>query len=157
MARMGGMVLFNRSDPDGYPESGSGWISAGTLAERIRYVQSLLMATGVASKNDDNTFLTKNITDPVTLLRVRLPVLADQKDAGKVADLFLGLLFPGEGKANLDEYRTITMSYLNTDDAGVNSSPFNLLTPSNVANNIYDTRVRGMVAMLMTLQRFNEQ
>ncbi len=157
MARMGGMVLFNRSDPDGYPEAGSGWISAGTLAERIRYIQSLLLATGVTGKNDDNIFLTKNLTDPVTLLRLRLPVLADQKDAGKVADLFLGLLYPGEGKASLDEYRTIAMNYLNTDDTGANSSPFNLLTPSNVANNIYDTRVRGMVAMLMTLQRFNEQ
>ncbi len=157
MGRMGGMILFSRTDPDGYPESGAGWVSAGTLAERIRYVQTLLMQSGITNKTDGNFYQSRNITDPVTLLRLRLPVLADQKDASKVADLFLSLIYPGEGKASLDEYRTHAMNYLNTDDSGANSSPFNLLTPSNVANNIYDTRVRGMVAMLMSLQRFNEQ
>src|SRR4051812_47368742 len=157
MGRMGGMILFNRTDPDGYAETGPAWVNAGSLAERIRYVQSLLMASGVNSKNDDNAFLKNNLTDPVTLLRSRLTAAPDQKDAGKVADLFLGFLFPGEGKASLDEYRTVAMNYLNTSDDGLSSSPFNQLSVSNVANSTYDTRVRGMVAMLLSLQRFNEQ
>ncbi len=155
--RMGSMDLFNRAEPDGYPEAGSGWVNAGSLAERIRYVQSLLLASGQTGKNDDNIYLNNNLTDPVTLLRSRLPLLADQKDAGKVADLFLGLLYPGEGKASLDEYRTIAMNYLNTTDDGLSASLFSSLTPSNTSGNIYDTRVRGMVGLLMCLQRFHEQ
>ena len=44
LSRMGNMALFNRDDPDGYPEYGAAWISAGTLAERLRYIQSMLTA-----------------------------------------------------------------------------------------------------------------
>ena len=80
----------------------------------------------------------------------------DQRDAGEVADLFLGLLWPGEGRAGLDAYKTLAVEFLNTGDTGAPSA-FNLLTPSNVANQPYDTRVRGMVALLLSLQRFNEQ
>ena len=155
--RMGGMDLFNREEPDGYPESGGGWASAGALAERVRFISSLMKATGQTGKNDANNFLNNNVTDPVRLLQLRLPVLADQKDAGKVADLFLGFLFPGEGHAGLSEYKRVAVNFLNTDDAGSASSPFAGLTPSNVAGQPYDTRVRGMVAMLMSLQRFHEQ
>ena len=73
-----------------------------------------------------------------------------------MADYFLKILFPGEGAANLDLYRLGAMNFLNTSDNGA-VSLFNALTPSNAANSPYDTRVRGMVAMLMTLQRFQEQ
>jgi hypothetical protein len=85
-----------------------------------------------------------------------LPSGTDQHDAGKVADLFLSLLWPGEGRAGRDPYKTLAIGFLNTDDAGAPSA-FNLLTPSNVAGQPYDTRVRGMVALLLSLQRFNEQ
>jgi uncharacterized protein (DUF1800 family) len=157
LMRMGGMSLFNREEPDGYPESGGGWASAGALAERVRFVNSLMKAIGETGKNDLNSFLNNNITDPVRLLQLRLPMLADQKDAGKVADLFLGFLFPGEGRAALGEYKRIAIAFLNTDDSGTGSSAFSGLTPSNSPGNIYDTRVRGMVALLMSLQRFHEQ
>jgi len=157
LMRMGGMSLFNREEPDGYPESGGGWASAGALAERVRFISSLMKAAGQTGKNDFNNFLNNNVTDPVRLLQLRLPVLADQKDAGKVADLFLGFLFPGEGRAGLSEYKRVAVNFLNTDDTGSGSSPFVGLTPSNVAGQPFDTRVRGMVAMLMSLQRFHEQ
>jgi len=157
LMRMGGMSLFNREEPDGYPEAGVGWSSAGALAERVRFINSLLKAVGQTGKSDANNLLTNNVTDPVRLLQLRLPGVTDQRDAGKVADLFLGFLFPGEGRASLSEYKRIAMQFLNTDDAGTGSSPFANLTPSNAAGNIYDTRVRGMVAMLMSLQRFHEQ
>src|SRR6185503_3764848 len=114
LMRMGGMSLFNREEPDGYPESGGGWASAGALAERVRFISSLMKAVGQTGKNDANNLLNNNVTDPVRLLQLRLPVPADQKDASKVAELFLALIFPGEGRASLDEYKRIAMNFLNT-------------------------------------------
>ena len=161
LQRMGGMVLFDRAEPDGYPESGAGWISAGTLAERARWTQSLLIASGQTGHNGSQSGTVNDagnsVTSPVRLLFARLPLLADQQDAAKVADVFLGLLFPGEGAANLNLYRTAAINFLNTSDDGLSASLFSALTPSATAANAYDTRVRGMVAMLMTLQRFQEQ
>lgn len=161
LQRMGGMVLFDRAEPDGYPESGAGWISAGTLAERVRWTQSLLIASGQTGHNGSQSGTgndaSNSTTSPVRLLFARLPLLADQQDAAKVADLFLGLLFPGEGAANLNLYRAAAINFLNTGDDGVTASPLSALTPSATAANAYDTRVRGMVAMLMTMQRFQEQ
>ncbi|MEW6302823.1 MAG: DUF1800 family protein [Verrucomicrobiota bacterium] len=153
LSRMGGMYLFERSDPDGYPEVGTGWISAGTLAERLRFIQSLMIASGQTGKSDGGV---NNVTDPVSLLRSRLPNVNDQRDAATVADFFVSVIYPGEGKANLDLYRAAAIDFLNRADNST-SSPFSALTPSNTAGNIYDTRVRGMVAMLLTMQRFQEQ
>lgn len=146
MGRMGSMGLFNRAEPDGYPESGPAWISAGTLAERLRYVQSLLLsATGDDAGN--------NTTDPVALLKKKLPA-ASWNNATAVADYFVSILFPAEGKANLDLYRNAAVTFLNTDDAGTTSSAFSSLGNTTTP---YDTRVRGMVSLLMTTQRFQEQ
>jgi len=33
--RMGSMLLFDRAEPNGYPENGASWISAGTLADAL--------------------------------------------------------------------------------------------------------------------------
>jgi len=49
---MGTMLLFDRAEPNGYPEAGSPWISAGTLAERLRYTQALLIANGQSGHAD---------------------------------------------------------------------------------------------------------
>jgi len=152
LTRMGQMMLFDRGAPDGYPESGPPWISAGTLAERIRYVQTCLMSTSDTNKNDGIAGGNNNLTDPVALLKKKLPGTS-WNNAGDVANYFLGILYPAEGKANLDLYRALAIDFLNKADDGVTSSPFSVL--SNATN--YDTRVRGMVAMLMTLQRFQEQ
>ena len=146
MGRMGAMALFNRAEPDGYPETGPPWISAGTLAERLRFVQSLLLS----GTGDDAGNCT---TDPVALLKKKLPS-GSWNNASAVADYFVAILFPGEGRANLDQYRTSAINFLNTGDDGMTSSLFSSL--SN-AGGTYDTRVRGMVGMLMTFQRFQEQ
>jgi len=74
-------------------------------------------------------------------------------NAGAVVDYFLGIIYPGEGKANLDAYRTAAINFLNTADDGTANVFSNLSNTSAT----YDTRVRGMVSYLMTLQRFNEQ
>lgn len=147
--RMGTMRLFDRAEPDGYPEDAAPWISAGTLAERVRWVQALCIANGQNGHADAGN----STSSPVALLKRKLPS-AQWNDAGAVADYFLGLLLPGEGKANLDLYRTAAINFLNTSDNGITASPF-----ANLANTgtIYDTRVRGMVAAIMTSQRFHEQ
>jgi uncharacterized protein (DUF1800 family) len=148
--RMGAMALFNRSDPDGYPEAGPPWISAGTLAERLRYIQSYLNATSGGGRTSDAG---NNVCDPVALLKKKLPS-GNWNDTGAVADYFLSILYPAEGKANLDLYRASAIAFLDTGDDGVTPSPF--LSLSNTSGT-YDLRVRGMVAMLMTFQRFQEQ
>jgi len=152
LTRAGRMRLFDRAEPDGYPETASPWISAGTLAERLRFVQSLtLKTTGTdgrpAGELDNNTF-----ADPVALLRERKP--AALSDAGVAADYLLNRLFPAEGAANLAAYRTLAIQFLNTADNGVTPSAYSSLT---VGSATHDNRIRGLVAFLMTTPRFQEQ
>lgn len=147
LARMGGMLLFDRAAPDGYPEAGEPWISSGTLVERIRHIQALL-TSGTGDDAGNHT------VDPIALMLKKIPTKT--KDAAAVADYFLGILYPGEGAGNLAQYRSAAIAYLNTDDAGA-SSPFANLQFSTTANTTYDYRVRGMVAMLMAYPRFQEQ
>lgn len=149
--RMGGMSLFNRGDPDGYPEGAAGWISAGTLVERLRFVQALNIAPGGSGRTDaGNCFV-----DPVALLKKKLPS-GSWNNAGAVADYFLSILFPAEGAGNLGPLRLAAVNFLNdgSADSSPNTTPFATLAHTS-AN--YDTRVRGMVAMLMTQPRFQDQ
>src|SRR5204862_3555262 len=149
--RMGSMKLFDRAEPNGYPEDAAPWISAGTLAERLRWVQAFCIASGGNGHADAGN----SIADPVALLKKKLPS-TQWNDAAAVADYFLGILLPAEGKANLDLYRRAAINFLNTADNGTTSSLFSSLTGTSNAT-IYDTRVRGMVAAIMTSQRFHEQ
>ncbi|MCI0535469.1 MAG: DUF1800 family protein [Verrucomicrobiales bacterium] len=149
--RMGSMNLFDRAEPDGYPEFGPPWISAGTLAERLRWVQAFLIAPGQSGRNEaGNTYC-----DPVALLKAKLPQTSWQS-ADAVADYFVSLFYPGEGQANLDHYRKLAADFLNTAENGATPSPFASRSMSGNPSP-YDTRLRGMVAMLLTLQRFQEQ
>jgi uncharacterized protein (DUF1800 family) len=147
--RMGRMRLFDRAEPDGWPEAGAPWISAGTLTERLRFTQALLSPTGSGRPTDAGN----NVADPVKLLKEKLPQTA-WNDANAVAEYFTNILYPGEGRANLDDYRQAAVGYLNTGDDGVAASAFSGLINTSTA---YSTRVRGMVAMLMTFPRFQEQ
>lgn len=157
LLRMGQMLLFDRDAPDGYPEDGAPWINAGTLGERIRWIQSYCIAngllghTGNVSTNDaQNT-----VSNPVRLLQTKLPA-SSWTNATAVANYFAITIYPGEGAANLQLYRDAAVNFLNTSDTGT-SSPFASLTVSSTANSTYDNRVRGMVAVLMSMQRFHEQ
>jgi uncharacterized protein (DUF1800 family) len=162
MDRMGQMALFNRADPDGYPEFGAAWISAGTLAERLKWVQSYCTVQGSGAHggtfnvNGENVTINdagNSVCDPVALLKKKLPASL-WNNAGAVADYFLSTLFPAEGAANLDLYRQAATDFLNTAEDGVTGSAF-----ANLSNtgNTYRDRVRGMVSLLMTTQRFQEQ
>lgn len=158
--RMGGMLLFNRQDPNGYPEDAAGWISAGTLAERIRWMQTYLMASNDGNKGDGISGGNKSVSNPVLLLQLRLPQQnpsGSLLNAGDVADFFLSILFPAEGKANRDLYRTAAINYLNDGSADGTAPPYPPFSALFVNSPTYDLRVRGMVAMLMGFQRFEEQ
>ena len=149
LSRMGLMLLFDRAEPNGYSETADAWISAGTLAERLRFVQAALMPASMSGKSDGGV---NTSIDPAGLLQLKAP--AAVRDSGLAADYFLDLLFPAEGRANLTAYRAMAIHWLDTADDGTTSSPFSALTPGSTD---YDTRLRGMVAALMTTQRFQEQ
>jgi len=148
---MGGMNLFDRAEPDGYPEAGPAWISAGTLVERIRHVQALCMTNGASGRTDAGSHL----VDPVGLLKKKL-ASGSWNNAGAVVDYFLGILYPAEGAGNLSLYRAAGVSFLNSDDAG-NAPPGAAFSQLSNTGSTYENRVRGMVAMLMTFHRFQEQ
>jgi uncharacterized protein (DUF1800 family) len=147
--RAGRMRLFDRAEPDGYPEAAAPWISAGTLAERLRYVQSLSLrpANRPSGELDARTLI-----DPVAMLRRKKPEALT--DAGAAADYLLDLLFPAEGKANLEAYRRLAINFLNTADDGTTSSAYASL---GVGSTNHDTRLRGLVSFLLTTSRFQEQ
>lgn len=155
ITRMGSMNLFDRAEPDGYPEAAGPWISAGTLAERIRWIQSYLLPTGARDGGAGDAG--GSSCDPAAMLRKKLPA-AGLTDAGAVVDYFLGILYPGVGQANLGLYRNAAINFLNTADDGVTPSLFKSLSPTATsATSPYNLRVRGMVAMLMTLPTFQQQ
>lgn len=158
LTRMGQMLLFSRDAPDGYPEAGPAWISAGTLAERLRYVQSLCIASGQPGHTGTTNDAGNTVCDLVGLLRARTPP-STWTNAAAVADYFLHLLYPAEGTANLALYRDAAVGFLNDGSAESppSAKPFHELTVSSSASSAYDQRVRGMVAMLMTMKRFQEQ
>jgi uncharacterized protein (DUF1800 family) len=153
LSRMGGMGLFNKTEPDGYSEMGKVWLNTANLCERMRFVQHLLMPTASGTKATDyGTPGKKNVSDPVALLKLKVPP-ASWTNPGVIVDYFLGVLYPGEGKANLDMDRQAALDFLNSDENG-NSSLFASQNPTSAA---YDGRVRGMVALLMCFPRYQEQ
>ncbi|MEO6183939.1 MAG: DUF1800 family protein [Verrucomicrobiota bacterium] len=161
--RMGAMSLFDRGAPDGYPEDAPYWISSGTLSERIRFVQSFSTAIGQAghtgtSETSTNDAGNNTFCSPVNLIFSKLPV-ASRTNAAAIVDYVLGIMYPGEGAGNLNQYRTAAINYLNDGSADnpATATFFANLTPSATATGAYDIRVRGMVAYLFSLQRFQEQ
>ncbi|MFM7216259.1 MAG: DUF1800 family protein [Verrucomicrobiota bacterium] len=149
MNRAGRMRLFDRVEPDGYPEDAAGWVSAGTLAERLRFVTSALMPAGMTGKDDAGANTRVNV---LGVLQSRLGA-EGVRDSGRVADLLLQMLFPAEGKANLEAYRRVAVGFLDTTDSGA-VSPLRSLTVGSTA---HDQRIRGAAALLMSTQRFQEQ
>lgn len=155
LLRMGNMKLFDRDAPDGYPEDGPAWISAGTLAERIRWIQSYCIASGQTGHTGNTNDAGNSVCNPVQLLQAKLPA-GSWTNATAVADYFVNTLYPGEGAGNLQLFRDAAVNFLNTNDTNAPAA-FSSLTPSSAAGNTYDTRVRGMVSQLLTSQRFHEQ
>jgi len=174
MERMGGMGLFDRETPDGYPEYAEAWVSAGTLTERVRFVQQFLMGPpynsslntnkndGINSGNPSGGSFNRNVTDPYGLAKLRLTASQMASD-DSIASLFVNLIFPGEGQVNLESYRSAAKNWLNVKDDGVTPENWNTMIDGGTGNpqsgkeQRADDRLRGMVAFLMSMQRFNEQ
>ncbi len=153
LTRMGEMKLFDREEPDGYAEAGRPWLNTANFGERLRFLQHLLMAPGNSLKTRDyGSSGSQNVADPVRLLKNKLPA-GTWNDAGAVVDYFLGILYPGEGRGNLTWDRAAAIQFLDTNEAGT-PDPFAALSNASVA---YDNRIRGMVSLLMTFPRFQEQ
>ncbi len=153
LTRMGSMLLFNKPEPDGYSEFGRIWLNTANLAERMRFAQHLLMASSGSLKTSDYSSPgSANTSDPVKLLKLKLPSASWNNDAA-VVDFFLGLLYPGEGAGNTGRDRQAAIDFLNSNDTGVpGTSLF-----SAQSGTTYDNRVRSMVGFLMCLPRFQEQ
>jgi uncharacterized protein (DUF1800 family) len=162
LQRMGDMLLFDRSSPDGYPETAPGWVSAGTLAERIRFAQSFCLAGGQSGHSGSQTGTgddaSGSFCDITTLVKTKLPP-ASWTNAPALVDYFLGLFYPGEGAGNLQLYRQAAINALNNGsaDSPPSSTPFAGLAVSGTAGSAYDTRLRSMVGLLLSMQRFQEQ
>jgi uncharacterized protein (DUF1800 family) len=154
LGRMGTMELFDRNDPNGYPEDAQGWVSGGTLAERVRFIQSFCIASGTSGHSGAQSGTGNdagNCTcNPVLLINYKMPSVVWYSESA-VADYLLKILFPTEGAGNLTLYRAALINYLSTDDNG-NASALNSLSAAN-----YDTRIRGAVGLLMSFARFQEQ
>jgi len=145
LSRMGGMNLFNRPEPDGFSEFGRIWLSTANLCERMRFVQHLMMPSNSSLKTVDGTV--NNVSNPAGLIRSKLPQ-ASWNDPAAIVDYLIRIIYPGEGKANLDLHRTAAINFLNTTDTGAPSA-FNFAS--------HDGRLRGAVALLMCFPRSQEQ
>ena len=150
-----GMDLFNDFTPDGYPENGNEWIDTGTVAERYRFLQNLMMRDDDALKEIDyGSGGAQNVSNPVALLQARMSAGA-LLDPAAVTDEFLKILFPGEGRANLDLLRREGIQLLDSNDSGVpGSSPFSGLSAGSAD---YDLRIRSLLGLLLCHPYFMEQ
>ena len=92
-------------------------------------------------------------TDPVALIQRKLPE-AKWTDGSSIVQYFLETLYFGHGNASLHAAAELALDFLNTTKDGSAPSDFSALQPGTTA---YDERIRGMVALLMSLFPFNQQ
>jgi hypothetical protein len=90
--------------------------------------------------------------DPAALLELKLPEPA-RTDSAAVAWYLASLLYPAEGRGNLERLLVEAETFLNSDEDG-NDSPFADLDP---ASDAYGMRVRSAAGFLMASPRFQEQ
>ncbi|RME96164.1 MAG: DUF1800 family protein [Verrucomicrobia bacterium] len=149
------MPIFEREDPDGWPEAGRDWVSSAGLIERMRFTQHLVAAPrSVVKLAEYGRGHGDNVADPTAVVRARLEGNR-QRDPAQVVETLLELLFPGEGRDNLAPDRALAIEFLNTDAAGnPAATPFRDLSPDSPE---YDQRIRSLAALLLALPRIQEQ
>ncbi|MBI5772368.1 MAG: DUF1800 family protein [Verrucomicrobia bacterium] len=156
MVRLGGMDLFNCSTAAGWPEDGASWLSVAGVIERIRWAQAFCINTGQSGKTDAGN----SVTDVRGLIYTKLPP-ASWTNAVLVADYLVKIIYPTEGRGNVDTYHKMAVTFLNDGSADSNpldrTKPFSQLPANNAGNSSYDVRLRGAAALLLSLQRFQEQ
>lgn len=126
-----GMHLFDRDEPDGWPEAGSDWVDSGTMLERINFVRRL-----AANEDSDYTWAT------VSFLNSN-----GASTASEIVDLFDDLMFQGSlSLAN----KTLLLEFVETNDSGQPQA----LDP--LATN-YAQRVRSLVGLLLSMPQWHFQ
>jgi hypothetical protein len=148
--RMGRYLIFDREEPDGYPETGTTYVGAGALTERARWVSTILDD----NQSDGISGGARTRIRPTHLLQQFVPV-GKQTNADTVARFFLSCLLPGEGEANLDYYRRRGIDILDTSLAGTYTA--GSFSSQAVNSTEYNYRVQRLVAFLLTMPRFHEQ
>lgn len=125
-----GMEMFERDDPDGFPETGNDWIGTTTLLQRINFARRF-------ASNADNDF-PWNLAD----------IIGDTPlGAQEVIDIFDDVLF----QSSLTEAeRCLALDYL---ESGLDGN----FLPLDPAAADYSDRVRDMVGFLFSLPRFQFQ
>lgn len=149
-----GMELFELPSPDGYPEEGHEWVDTGTVNERLRWIQHLVMNQYDPIKDVDyDEQGADNVAIPSGLVVAKFPASEWNNDEA-ITDLFLKLIYPGEGTGNLDANREECLRLLNSDESGVpDSSLFSDLPTSTT----WDNRIRSMVGLLLADPKFHDQ
>ena len=143
-----GYRIFDSDQPAGHAERGSYYAEPNTLIERARWINSVMHPD--LQRRERHRLGRQPHALPPARRHGSLPVGLGQNDADQVVRLFLRLLFPGEGEANLDGYRRLGLSLLNQTSAGTTSTWTGVDAQKN-------DRVPRMVGALMSLQRFQEQ
>jgi hypothetical protein len=128
-----GMFIFEREEPDGFPESGEGWMDTQNLLERMRFSQSLAAGRNTSGANwDVQDFLVAN----------------DLNTPEQVIEHFNELFFQGH---LTEDNKQIMLDFVNTDQASA-PSPWN-----TVSANMKRNRLRDLIGFLLSAPDFQFQ
>jgi hypothetical protein len=128
-----GMDLFQRDDPDGYPELGYKWMDTHNLLERLRFCQDLAVNGDFAAG------------------RWSLPKLMKRHDLSTPQDIieyFDRALFQGQ---LTDRRKAVFLDFVNTGDAGY-TDPVDRLK-----GRARQRRLEQMVGIILSTQEFQFQ
>jgi hypothetical protein len=128
-----GMTVFEREDPDGFPEDGAGWMDTQGLLERVKFGQALTrgLARSGADWNPAAFFESHGLTSPEKLI-----------------DHFNIFFYQG----HLHEaHRAVLLDYANTDEA-CEPSPWEEQNNATKRN-----RLRDLTALLLASPDFQFQ
>ncbi len=126
-----GMSLFDRDDPDGWPERGDRWIGTTSLLERVNFVRTV-------SDNVSSRFS----WDPIQILNA-----ANAQSETEIIDLFDDLLY--QGTLNATE-RLLLQRFAQTLPNGT-MAPFDPTAPD------YQDRVQQLVGLMLSMPRWSFQ
>ena len=126
-----GMDLFQRDEPDGYPETGLDWIGTTTLLERINFARRF-----TSNVDNDYRWTFENFIDQTQGL-----------GSVEVLEVFDEVLFQG---SLTEAEKCVVIDYLETDLDGF---PWPL--DPDAAN--YETRIRDTVGFMLSMPRWQFQ
>ena len=128
-----GMFIFEREEPDGFPESGEGWMDTQNLLERMRFSQGLADGSNASGANwDVQSFLVNN------------DLQTPEQVIGHFNELFFQGHIPGDNKQ-------VLLDHVNTD-AACEPSPW-----STVSTAMKRDRLRDLIGLILSAPDFQFQ